>query len=155
MVTSPSEPPTQPQTTGLASVSSKNRLASSGFESQPRLTQPTRGARNAESRLTSPRSESQLTLFFKSPKSSALPGMVSFTSPVYFLSGVFIVTSVIVTSTPHAREHLHTTNPCTKRKVLSITKPKSKIYKTINDNIKNIPLKLYNMRKKRDIFRLN
>ena len=30
-----------------------------------------------------------------------------------FLSGVFIVTSLIVTSTPHARERQHSTNPCT------------------------------------------
>ena len=45
--------------------------------------------------------------FFQIPKSSALPGMTSFTSPVHFLSGGFIVTSLIVTSAPHAREHLH------------------------------------------------
>ena len=45
--------------------------------------------------------------FFQIPKSSALPGMMSFTSPVHILSGVFIVTSLIVTSAPHAREHLH------------------------------------------------
>ena len=32
--------------------------------------------------------------------------------------------------TPRAREHLHSTNPYTKRKVLSLTKPKGKIYKT-------------------------
>ena len=62
--------------------------------------------------------------------------MTSFTSPVHFLSGVFIVTSLIVTSAPRVREHLHSTNSCTKRKVLSLTKPKGKIYKTKNDNIK-------------------
>ena len=52
----------------------------------------------------------------------------------YFLSGVSIVTSLNDTSAPHAREHLrsylHLTNPCAKRKVLSLAKPKGKIYKT-------------------------
>ena len=41
---------------------------------------------------------------------------------------------VLKTSAPHVREHLRPclplTNPCTKRKVLSLTKPKGKIYKT-------------------------
>ena len=47
-------------------------------------------------------------LLFKITKnpSPSLPGMTSFTSPDYFLSGVVIVTSVIVTSSPHAREHM-------------------------------------------------
>ena len=52
----------------------------------------------------------------------------------YFLSGVSIVTSLNDTSAPRAHEHLrsclHLTNPCAKRKVLSLTKPKGKIYKT-------------------------
>ena len=61
----------------------------------------------------------------------------------YFVSGVFIVTSLSFTSAPHEREHLHSTNPCTKRKVLSLTKPIGKIYKTKNDNIKKIPPQLY------------
>ena len=51
-----------------------------------------------------------------------------------FLSGIFILTSVNDTSSPCARQHLrsslHLTNPCAKRKVLSITKPKGRIYKT-------------------------
>ena len=48
-------------------------------------------------------------LFFKITKnpSPSRPGMTSFTSPVSFLlSGVFIVISVIVKSSPHTREHL-------------------------------------------------
>ena len=49
-------------------------------------------------------------------------------------SGIFILTSVNDTSFPCARQHLHSnlhlTNPFTKRKVLSLTKPKGKIYKT-------------------------
>ena len=52
----------------------------------------------------------------------------------YFLPGVSIVTSLNDTSAPRAREHLrsclHLTNQCAKRKVLSLTKPKGKIYKT-------------------------
>ena len=51
-----------------------------------------------------------------------------------FLSGIFILTSLNDTSSPGARHHLrsslHRTNPCAKRKVLSLTKPKGKIYKT-------------------------
>ena len=52
----------------------------------------------------------------------------------HFLSGVSIVTSLNDTSAPHVREHLRScfylTNPCTKWKVLSLTKPKCKIYET-------------------------
>ena len=46
----------------------------------------------------------------------------------------FILTSVNDAFSPRACEHLlsclHLTNPCAKRKVLSLTKPKGKIYKT-------------------------
>ena len=38
---------------------------------------------------------------------------------------------------------VHLTNPCTKQKILSLTKPKAKIYKTKNDNVKKIPPQLY------------
>ena len=52
----------------------------------------------------------------------------------HFLSGVSIVTSLNDTSVPHAREHLRSclplTNSCAKRKALSLTKPKGKIYRT-------------------------
>ena len=46
--------------------------------------------------------------FSKIPKnpSLSLPDMTSFTSSVHFLSGVLIMTSVIVTSSPRVREHL-------------------------------------------------
>ena len=61
--------------------------------------------------------------------------MTSFTSRGHiFLSGVSIVTSLNDTSAPRVRQHLRSclrlTNPCSKRKVLSLTKPKGKIYKT-------------------------
>ena len=51
-----------------------------------------------------------------------------------FQSGIFILTSLNDTSSQRAHEHLcrcctlH--NPCAKRKVHSLTKPKGKIYKT-------------------------
>ena len=54
--------------------------------------------------------------------------------PVLFLHGLSILTSLNDTSSPHAREHLrsclHLTKQCTERKVLILTKPKGKIYKT-------------------------
>ena len=77
------------------------------------LTQPTCGARSAESCLASPRSESQLTGFFFFKFQNPQRFRTSFTSPIHLLSGFFIVTSLIVTSAPRAREHLHSTNPCT------------------------------------------
>ena len=51
-----------------------------------------------------------------------------------FSSGIFILTFLNDTSSLRAREHLrpclHLTNPCTEWKVLILTKPKGKIYKT-------------------------
>ena len=140
MLTFPSEPHhvrPPPQTTGLASASSEHRLSSSCVESQLQLTQPTRGARSAQSRLTSRRSESQLTVVFFFQISHILSAsghdIIHVPGPI-FLSGVFIVISLFVTSTRTrvntSAQCVHLTNPCTKRKVLSLTKPKSKIYKT-------------------------
>ena len=74
--------------------------------------------------------------FLKSPKSSAHASCAWRHSPllVPFPIWGFILTSVNDVSSPRTREHLrsclHLTNPCTKRKVLSLTKPKGKIYKT-------------------------
>ena len=52
----------------------------------------------------------------------------------YPLTGIFTLTSVNNTSSPRARQNLrsslHLTNPCAKRNVHSITKPKGRIYKT-------------------------
>ena len=53
-----------------------------------------------------------------------------------------------VTSTPRAcvntcTQCVHLTNPCTKQKVLSLTKLKGKIYKTKNNNIKKFPPQLH------------
>ena len=101
-----------------------------------------------ENQLASPRSESQLTPFFQqSPKilSPSLPGMTSFTPQSHFLSGVFIMTSVIVT--PSSRECEHLRSMCVpacalSRIVLSLTKPNDN---TKNDNIKKIIPQLYNI----------
>ena len=70
------------QTTGLASA---------GLESQPSCSD----------------AGTQLTAFLKSLKSSALSGMTSFTSPgrISYL-GIFILTSVKDTFSPHARGQL-------------------------------------------------
>ena len=99
-----------------------------------RIPQQTTGRASPrfESQLASSILKSQLTAFFKIPKnhSPSLPGITPFTSPVLFLSGVFIMTSVIVTSSPRQREHLHSMCSPTRslnRKVLSLTKPKDKI----------------------------
>ena len=75
-------------------------------------------------------------LFLKSQKSSAhASGAWRHSHPlVTFPIWGFILTSMNDTSSLRAREHLrsclHLTNPCTKRKVLILTKPKGKIYKT-------------------------
>ena len=82
-----------PQTTGLASASFENRLPSSKPKSQ----------------LTRSEFKSQLTALYQIPNSSARRFRTWYHSHprCYFLSGGFIVTSVIVTSALCAREHLH------------------------------------------------
>ena len=110
-------------------------------------TQPTRGARSAQSRLTSPSSESQpsssqagtqQTAFSQIPKilSPRFRCMTSFTPPglISFLGFYFDICEWHILSacawTPALM--LHQTKPCTKRKVLILTKLKGKIYKTIS-----------------------
>ena len=104
-------------------------------------TQLTRGARSAQIPLASPCSESrlsrseagtQLTGFLKSQPTLPVRN-VTHTPWSQFLSGIFILTSLNDTSSPRAWTPalmLHLTNPCAKLKVLSLTKPKGKIYKT-------------------------
>ena len=94
----------------------------------PRVAPRRKLLASSENRLSSSKPKSQLTVFFQIPQILSASGHDVICVPGYFLSGVFIVTSLIVISTQSAREHL--TNPCTKRKVLSLTKPKGKIYKT-------------------------
>ena len=82
------------------------------------------------------RGRTQLWLFSNLPKSSAhASGAWHHSHPrSHPLSVIFFLTSVNDTSSPHARQHLRSslqfTNPCAKRKVLSLTKPKGRIYKT-------------------------
>ena len=71
-------------------------------------------------------------LFFKITKNPTLllPGKTSFALQSHFLSGVFIMTSVIVTSSTCEREHLcwMCVPACAlSRIVLSLTKPNDKI----------------------------
>ena len=96
-------------------------MASACFESQP----------------SSSDAKTSLTNFFSNPQnpSRTLPVHDVIHIPwLHFLSWVSIVTSLNDTSSPCVREHvrscLHLTNPCAKRKVLSLTKLKGKIYKT-------------------------
>ena len=75
---------------------------------------------------------STLLFFLKITKilSPSLPGMTSFAPHSYFLSGVFIMTFVIVTSSAHEREHMHSmcSPACVlNRIVLSLTKSNDKI----------------------------
>ena len=79
--------------------------------------------------------KSQVTVFFQIPKSSALPGMTSFTSPVPFSYLGFLLWHLwlshpIRMCVNTCTQCVHLTNPCTKQKVLGLTKPKGKIYKT-------------------------
>ena len=68
------------------------------------------------------------------------------------------MTSVIVTSSLCEREHLRSMCPPIRaltRIVLSLTKPKDKIYPTENDNIKKILPQLYNIYSIRHSFQQN
>ena len=82
----------------------KINLPPSKSETQLQLAQPMRGARSTQSCLASPKSESQLTDFFSNPQILSQ----CFWAWCHFLSGVFIVTSLIVTSTLRA-----SVNTCT------------------------------------------
>ena len=119
---------------GFSTLGERYHLSILTFPSAPSNTC---GARSAQIRLASPKSQSQLTDF------SQISQNLRCTLPVHdvihilwshFLSGIFIFASVNDTSSPRARQHLraslHLTNPYAKRKVLSLTKPKDRIYKT-------------------------
>ena len=89
-------------------------------------------ASSFKSQLTSPSFGSQLTAFFQNHQESQsiASGHDVIRTPVYFLSGVFIMTSVSVTSSVRQREHL--CSMCVpahapSRIVLSLTKPNDKI----------------------------
>ena len=101
-----------------------------------------------KNQLPSASVESKLIAFFQISKSSApLPGMASFSSPVQFPIWGFYChicdCQILPARVNTCTQCVHLTNPCTKRKVLSRTKPKGMIYKTKIDNIKKIPPQLY------------
>ena len=112
-----------------------SQLYRSEFKYQLLLTQPTRGARSVQSHLASPRSESQLTAFFQIPKilSASRHDVIHVPAHISYLR--FLLWHLWFSHPPRTRvntcaQYVHLTNPCTKRKVLSLTKPKGKIYKT-------------------------
>ena len=105
-------------------------------------TQPTRGARSTQSRLASPSSESQPS---SSEAGTQLPAFSQISAhaygawhhpntlvPISIRDFYFDISEWHILSacawTPALM--LNLTNPCAKRKVLSLTKPKGKIYKT-------------------------
>ena len=79
--------------------------------------------------------------FFQISKSSARRFRAWRHSRPRFISYLgFLLEHLWLSHPPCARVNtctqcVHLTNPCTKRKVLSVTKPKGKIYKRKNDNI--------------------
>ena len=105
-------------------------------------TQPTRGARSAQSRLASPSSESQpfsseagtqLTAFsqISAHASGARRHPNTLVSiPIWDFYSDISEWHIFSACAWTPALMLHLTNPCAKRKVLSLTKPKGKIYKT-------------------------
>ena len=105
-------------------------------------TQPTRGARSAQIRLASPTSECRLSLSDAGTQLTAFSqisahasgawrhphGLVSI--PIWDFYFDISEWHIISARAWTPALMLHLTNPCAKRKVLSLTKPKGKIYKT-------------------------
>ena len=93
--------------------------------------------------------KSQQTAFFQIPQilSASWHDVVHVPGHISYLG--FLLWHLWLSHPPRAHVNTCTqlthalTNPYTKRKVLSLTKPKGKIYKTKNDNIKKIPPQLY------------
>ena len=91
--------------------------------------------RVSKSHPSSSAGKTQLTDFFQIPQNPprTLPVHNVIHIPKSYLG--FLFWHLWMTHPPHARVWtlalmLHLTNPCAKRKVLSLTKPKSKIYET-------------------------
>ena len=88
-------------------------------------------------------------LFFQIPKILSASGhdVLHVPGPISYLG--FLLWHLWLSYLPRPRVNTRTqlthalTNPCTKRKVRSLTKPKGKIYKTKKDNIKKFPPQLY------------
>ena len=113
---------------------------SSAFNSLTQQTRCTfRRPQQPSCRLESqlPRSElkSQLTGFFANFKILSASGhdVIHVPGPIFYVR--FLLWHLCFSHPPSARVNtctqcVHLTNPCTKRKVLSVTKSKGKIYKT-------------------------
>ena len=74
--------------------------------------------------------------------SPSFPGMTSFTSPSPISYLGFLLWHLWLSHPPRARVNTYVnvcTYPCTKPKGSKLTKPKDKIYKTQNENIKKNP----------------
>ena len=132
----------------------KNRLSSSKLKSQltrsrghpvdpnwSRLGEP-------QNKFVPSKSETQLTALFQIPQILSASGhdVIHVPGPIAYLGILFW--HLWLSHPPRTRVNtcaqcVHLSNPCTKRKVLSLTKPKGKIYKTKNYNIKKIPPQLY------------
>ena len=114
---------------------------------------PPRAAHFADPQLVSPRRDkesncflyiqistscseykSQLTAYFSNPQNPHRFREWCLSRPrSHFISGVLIMTSdchIRPARVNTGAQCVHLTNPCTKRKVLSLTKPKGKIYKS-------------------------
>ena len=105
-------------------------------------TQSTRGARSAQSRLASPSSESQTSSSEAGTQLTAFSQISAHASgawhhpntlgsiPIWDFYFDISEWHILSTRAWTPALMLHLTNPCTKRKVLILTKPKGKIYKT-------------------------
>ena len=105
------------------------RMASASSESQP-------SSSDAKTQLFRSDAGTQLTDFSQIPQilRTCFRSMTSFTSPGHnpIWDFYFDISEwhMLPASAWTPALMFHLTNPCTKRKVLSLTKPKSKIYKT-------------------------
>ena len=105
-------------------------------------TQPTRGARSAQICLASPSSESRLSRSEAGTQLTAFSQISTHASgawrhphpldaiPIWDFYFDISEWHILSARTWTPALMLHLTNPCAKRKVLSLTKPKGKIYKT-------------------------
>ena len=105
-------------------------------------TQPTRGTRSAQIRLSSPRSESQLSRSEAGTQHTAFSQISAHASGAWRNSHPLVSIPICDFYFDISKWYilsarawmpalmLHQTNPCAKRKVLILTKPKGQIYKT-------------------------
>ena len=108
---------------------------------------------SSENRLPSSRLVSQLTAFFQIPQILSASGHDVIHVPGLISNLEFLLSHLWLSHPPRARVNIctqcvHLTNPCSKRKDLSLTNPKGKIYKTkslLNYNTRisaHIPLRI-------------